>query len=185
VTLIDGSSTFAITTVTFNGSYTFAVPTKSGYTFMGWFDEVENGTQYTDKNGSSISVWSNCGDKILYAQWKQNCSVTLTQNSSKAGTVNGSGDYAYGSSVNVTATTNTGYTFLGWYENGSLVSSNANYTFTVSANKSLEARWEINAYTVSTTKNISAAGSVLGDGTYDYGSSVTVKAITNSGYEFI
>ncbi|WP_420022304.1 InlB B-repeat-containing protein, partial [Bacteroides uniformis] len=42
-----------------------------------------------------------------------------------------------GSSCTVTARANSGYSFDGWYEGSSKVSSSASYTFTVSSNRTL------------------------------------------------
>lgn len=181
VTLMDGETTVTTDSVTFNSTYTLAVPTKSGFAFMGWFDAVENGTQYTDASGVSLSVWSNCGDKILYAQWKRICDVTLTQNILEAGTVSGSGNYLYGTSVTVTATANPEYTFLGWYEDGVKVSADANYTFTVSDDRSLEARWQINHYTVTFVTN---GGSEIAPQTLSYGDNIPNLIPTRAGFTF-
>ncbi len=185
VTLKDGNTTITTSSVTVNRSYTLTVPTKNGYTFMGWFDALENGTQYTDASGKSLSAWLNFGNKTLYAQWKNNCDVTLNQNISAAGSVSGNGNYAFGSSITITATTNEGYTFLGWYQNGSLVSSSESYTVALYESKTFEARWKINTYTVSLNTNIDVGGTVCGGGDYEHGTSVTVTATTNTGYTFL
>lgn len=42
-------------TVTFDKSYFFHVPTREGYTFLGWYDE---GTRLTDEEGGSVYAWS-------------------------------------------------------------------------------------------------------------------------------
>ncbi|WP_420022305.1 InlB B-repeat-containing protein, partial [Bacteroides uniformis] len=46
-----------------------------------------------------------------------------------------------GSSCTVTARANSGYSFDGWYEGSSKVSSSASYTFTVSSNRTLTAKF--------------------------------------------
>ena len=55
------------------------------------------------------------------------------------GTVSGSGTFAGGESVTVTATPNTGYTFKEWRANGSVVSTDAAYTFEATRDIALEA----------------------------------------------
>ena len=72
ITLKDNSSTIGTWSVTLNSPYKLTVPTKTGYTFMGWFDSAENGTQYTDGEGVCLSVWSESGNKTLYARWSLN-----------------------------------------------------------------------------------------------------------------
>jgi hypothetical protein len=56
------------------------------------------------------------------------------------GTVTGGGTFAEGTSHTVTATPNTGHTFVHWTENGKVVSTSESYTFTLpSANVTLVA----------------------------------------------
>ena len=70
-----------------------------------------------------------------------NYNVTTSSNPVAGGTTTGSGTYASGTSVTVTASANSGYTFSNWTENGNVVSSNASYTFTISANRNLVANF--------------------------------------------
>jgi hypothetical protein len=67
--------------------------------------------------------------------------VTLSSNPAAGGTTIGGGAYNLGSSVTVTATPNTGYTFTNWTENGFAVSTNTNYQFTISGNRTLLANF--------------------------------------------
>lgn len=60
----------------------------------------------------------------------------------QGGTVSGAGDYEDGASATVTAAPNAGFRFLEWTENGSQVSTDASYTFTVSSNRKLTAVFE-------------------------------------------
>jgi hypothetical protein len=53
------------------------------------------------------------------------------------GAVTGGGTFAGGTSDTVTATPNSGHTFVHWTENGRVVSTSETYTFTVSANVTL------------------------------------------------
>lgn len=65
--------------------------------------------------------------------------VSVSANPSNGGTVTGGGIYEQGQSCTVRAIANTGYTFQKWTENGNQVSTNANYTFTVTNNRNLVA----------------------------------------------
>ena len=56
----------------------------------------------------------------------------------------GGGTYQQGQSCTVSATVATGYIFNNWTENGSQVSTNANYTFTVTSNRHLVANFTYN-----------------------------------------
>ena len=113
-----------------------------------------------------------------------NYTIAVSANPSSGGTVSGGGTYQQGQSCTVTASANTGYTFLRWTENGSQVSTNADYTFTVSGNRTLVAQFQAQSYTISVSANPSNGGTVNGGGSYNYGQSCTVTASANSGYEF-
>ncbi|PZX17236.1 beta-xylosidase [Breznakibacter xylanolyticus] len=65
--------------------------------------------------------------------------ITLVSNQVVGGTVKGGGVYAIGASCKVTATPAEGYSFAYWMENGTIVSSDAAYTFTVSGARDLTA----------------------------------------------
>lgn len=75
-------------------------------------------------------------------------SSVLYKISAKAGTggtVSGAGTFASGTEVTLTARPNTNYTFEGWYEGGRKIDgAGATYTFTVSKERMLEARFSYN-----------------------------------------
>ena len=75
-------------------------------------------------------------------------SSVLYKISAKAGTggtVSGAGTFASGTEVTLTARPNTNYTFEGWYEGGRKIDgAGATYTFTVSKDRMLEARFSYN-----------------------------------------
>ena len=70
--------------------------------------------------------------------------ISVSANPGDGGMVSGGGTYDQGQSCTVSATANTGYTFANWTENGNVVSTDANYTFTVSSNRSLVANFTAN-----------------------------------------
>lgn len=67
--------------------------------------------------------------------------VGVSANPANGGTVTGGGTYEQGQPCTVLATAATGYIFQKWTENGTQVSTNANYTFTVTSNRSLVAHF--------------------------------------------
>jgi subtilisin family serine protease len=71
--------------------------------------------------------------------------VTCTPNAAVAGTVSGGGSFFYGKPCAVSATANPGFLFSGWAENGAMVSSQANYSFNVTASRDLVAvfQWPV------------------------------------------
>lgn len=67
--------------------------------------------------------------------------IAVSANPSGSGSVTGGGTYEQGQSCTVRATAATGYNFQKWTENGTQVSTNANYTFTVNVNRTLVAHF--------------------------------------------
>ncbi len=57
--------------------------------------------------------------------------ITATAMPSEYGSVTGGGTFAYGEACTLTATPNTGYTFVNWTRNDTVVSTDATYTFHV------------------------------------------------------
>jgi uncharacterized repeat protein (TIGR02543 family) len=112
--------------------------------------------------------------------------LALLANPANGGSLAGGGTFAQGSSVTVTATANSGYTFVGWTENGILQSTAANYSFALGTNVTLTAIFTAIpiSYTVATPVNPANGGTVTGGGTFAAGSSVTVTATPSSGYAF-
>ena len=112
--------------------------------------------------------------------------VTVNTSDANAGSVTGAGQYDAGTNVTVTATTNEGYVFLGFYKGENKVSENKTYSFKLDADVTLTAKYRALAdYTVTVNVNEAAAGSVTGAGTVKEGSSVTLTATTNTGYLFL
>ena len=67
--------------------------------------------------------------------------VTTSSNPAEGGSTTGDGTYNEGSEVTVTATTNTGWQFVDWTENGSQVSSALSYVFTIQSIRVLVANF--------------------------------------------
>ena len=81
------------------------------------------------------------GDEVSFKTSLTTYIVSVSANPSNGGTVTGGGTYEQGQSCMVSATTSTGYNFQEWTENGNQVSTNVNYTFTVTGNRSLVAHF--------------------------------------------
>ena len=98
-------------------SYTLEKPTKTGYTFGGYYTAVNGGgTCYINEAGQGVRnlYAAVAADTILYAKWTEN-KVTVTFNAN-GGTVSPASntvtlDFEYGT---LPTPTKTGYTFGGW-----------------------------------------------------------------------
>ena len=174
-------------TVTGGGTYqqgqscTVHATAATGYTFLRW---TENGTQVSTNANYTFTV---TGNRNLVAQFQQqNYTITVSANPTNGGTVSGGGAYHYGDNCTVHATAATGYTFLRWTENGTQVSTNANYSFTVTGNRTLVAQFQQQTYTITATADPTTGGTVTGGGTYNYGQSCTLTATPVTGsYIFV
>lgn len=109
--------------------------------------------------------------------------VNITKNINAAGTISGGGEVANGDSITITATVNSGYSFLGWYKGDTRISTSLSYTFTPSADITLTAKY-VARYALELNVSPSGSGTVTGSGTYDSGTSVLIEATRNSGYLF-
>ncbi len=185
VTLDPNGGTVAPTklTVAAGQAYgTLPTPTRSGYTFVGWFTAASGGTQVT-----STTIYNVSGNQTLYAHWSQSAyTVTLDPNGgsvapTKFAVVSGQ---AYGS---LPTPTRSGYNFVGWFTaktGGTQVYSSTIYS--LSGNQTLYAHWEQAApttYTVTLNANggsvAPTAITVTAGGTYS-----NLPTPTRSGYTF-
>ena len=91
-------------------SISTTAPTRTGYTFMGWYDNATytSGTQYYTAAGASARTWNKVANTTLYAGWKVN-SYTCTAgqylkagatscSSCEAGRACAGGTYSYNAS---------------------------------------------------------------------------------------
>jgi hypothetical protein len=115
-----------------------------------------------------------------------NITNTITANASPigAGTVGGAGDYPSNTVCTLTASPNAGWGFKNWTQNGTQVSSSAAYNFNVRSNRALVANF-VPAYTVTTDVAPSYGGSATGGGMFNSNSTVTVRAVAASGFQFV
>lgn len=115
--------------------------------------------------------------------------IRLQTSDASGGTVSGKGVYKNGETVTVTAAVNTnaGYEFKGWQENGSVVSTEATYTFNAEKDRTLTALFEVNEdYRVTLQADPQNGGTVTGGGSYEADNrEATVTATANQGYYFI
>jgi hypothetical protein len=75
----------------------------------------------------------------------QNHTISVSANPSEGGTTIGGGTFLHGLQCVLTAVASDGYAFTNWTENGNIVSTQANYTFTVTNNRTLVANFTYTA----------------------------------------
>ena len=91
-----------------------ALPARTGYTFVGFYDYNTGGTQYYTASGASARTWNKdtTSPTTLYAHW------TVNQYTATFKLGNGEADVMktqdYGSTLTAPSPTRTGYIFSGW-----------------------------------------------------------------------
>ena len=172
---------------TFNSGATVAVTAvaNAGYTFTNW---TEGGIAVSTTAAYTFIIAKN---RILVANFTvippTQFTVNLSSNPLIGGTTTGAGSFNSGTSVSVTATPSVGYTFTNWTEGSNIVSSSSNYTFTISANRTLVANFTVippSQFAVNLSSNPPAGGTTTGGGSFNSGASVSVAATPNVGHTF-
>lgn len=175
-------------TVTGSGDYnygqlcTVTASAATGYTFTNW---TENDSVVSTNTSYTFTVNGNRNLVAHFTNVVQNYIITVSADPSNGGNVTGGGTYQQGQSCTVVAAPAANYTFTNWTENGSVVSTNANYTFAVNSNRTLVAHFTTNTYAINVSANPRNGGTVTGGGTFPSGSIHTVTAIPNTGFTFV
>lgn len=188
---------YTLTVVNGSGSGTYNYGTKvtitasaiEGKTFSKWSDGVTTASR-------EVTVTANA---TYTAEYTTNTyTVTYVKGTGIAKISKTSETVSWGANATgCTATVTTGYTFDGWYNGPTRVSTSLTYAPTaVKSNLSLTAKANINSYTVSPsayyrttdgTGNYTAGttgGTVSGGGSVNHGGSITVTASAATGYKF-
>ncbi len=175
-----GTCSTASKTVTYGSTYgTLPTPTRTGYTFSGWYTAASGGTKITADTKVSITA-----AQTLYAQWSAN-SYTVTFNANGGTCSTASKSVTYGSTYGTLPTpTRTGYTFSGWYtaaSGGTKITADTKVSIT--AAQTLYAQWSTNQYTV--TFNANGGSCSTASKSVTYGSTYgTLPTPTRTGYTF-
>ena len=168
---------------------------NTGYTFVNW-----SGALSGDQATKSLTI---NGNKSVTANFSANCYTltrtvspsgtgTVTPNPPKSPSCSANDQYTYGAVVSLTATANTGYTFVNW--SGALSGPQTTKNLTIDGNKSVTANFSANCYTLTRTVSPSGSGTVTpnppkspncsANDQYTYGATVTLTATANGDYVF-
>ena len=178
---IAGGTTTGTGTFNQGSSVTLTAIPNSGYSFLNW---TENGTIVSTSSSYQLTM---AGNKALVANFTLSLVVTLSSSPTIGGTTTGAGSFTSGSSVTLTATPNTGYTFVNWTEGANIVSTEATYTSSLSASRTLVANFVLTAGSTFTLNTIANNGTVVKNPvlvSYASGSTVQLTATPLTGYAF-
>lgn len=154
-----------------------AAPT--GYNFIGWY---EGSNLISSSLQVSITMSAN---RTLVAKYQiKSYVVNAVSDDTTKGIVSPAGQTVeHGKNATVVATPKTAYNFAGWYNGSTKVSSNASYTFAVTANISLTAKFTIKTFTTTTANSTGGTASV-NKSSVEYGGSAIWTATPSTGYNF-
>ena len=177
-----GGTTSGGGTHTCSSSVTVTATPTSCYNFVNW---TEGGSVVSTSPSYTFTASAN---RNLVADFVVISHTINTSSSPLAGgSTTGGGAKTCGSSVTVTATPNSGYSFMNWTEGATVVSTSSRYTFTATSNRNLVANFvSTPTYIITATASLSNAGATSGSGNYTGGQSATVTAtVTDSCYFFV
>ena len=171
-----GSGAASSISVTYDSSYSLPTPRRTGYTFLGWYN---NGAQY---NGG---IWTTDAAVTLTAQWEGN-HYTVNLNANGGSLSASSVGVTYGSSYSLPKPTRTGYDFVGWSTSSYSYSGTfpASGTWNTDSNVTLYAKWEVKRCTIYLDAN---GGSISYGGSTEkvnYGSYYSLPTPRREGYDF-
>ncbi|MBR3163123.1 MAG: InlB B-repeat-containing protein, partial [Clostridia bacterium] len=121
-------------------------PTKTGYTFTGWYEDQALTELYTFSQMPNKNI-------TLYAGWTSNAyTITYKMN---GGTNNKSNPSSYqtGEEKTLLTPTKTGYTFKGWYTDSAFKNKIEKITSNMNKNITVYASWEAIEYQITFNSN--------------------------------
>ena len=174
-----GNGTTSATFTSGGSAITLPTPTKTGYTFAGWFAESTFNTQVSGPQSPTA-------DATLYAKWTAN-TYTLTYNYNGATGGNGTSSATFtsgGSAITLPTPTKAGYTFAGWFAE-STFNTQVSGPQSPTADATLYAKWTANTYTITYSYNGATGGNSTLTSSFTSGSTaITLPTPTRTGYTF-
>ena len=161
---------------------TLTATSNIGYPFINW---TRNGVVVSTERVYSFGVTETCTYVANFSPEPVSYDIVVATNMQEGGTADGAGSYLYGATVTLTATESEGYHFVNWTLGGSVVSTEATYSFEAEAPGTYTANFEPNNYDIVAEANPTEGGTVTGAGVYGHNTTVVLSATANTGYTFI
>ena len=153
---------------------TFTATAEAGYHFLFWGD---GGIA----NPRTVKMTQDVEMRAVFALEGQNA-VNISVGANGNGTVLGGGIYIDGDSATITAKPESeAYKFVAWNDGN----TENPRSFVVNGDSVFTATFETNMFVVKAASSDKKSGTVSGDGTYAYGSTIVLKATPNEGYRFV
>lgn len=146
----EGKISASTTQVEYGAHYKLEVPVYDGYEFQGWYlSEEDDAVCLTDKEGNSLNIWEySDAETQIFAKYLLKVYVEVVCNKDNNASANVNEYYTVGQTVSLVAEIADGYSFEGWYKNGSKVSDVLTYVFSITEDVKLEIRVEAKIYNV-------------------------------------
>ena len=155
-------------------------------------DEYQSICGYSNTNYDPINPSQYSGSRLTVKNQialgfsSLSVAVFATVSPEEAGSVSGEGAYQLGETCTLMATpSSSDYVFLNWTENGEVVTTDAQYSFTVTDNRNLVANFIQVRFEITVMVNPLEGGTVNGAGNYEQGQTCTLTATPNEGYVFV
>lgn len=181
---VAGGTTIGAGSFDAGSSVTVSARVNAGYTFVDW---TENGVRVSTSSNIQFTLNAN---RTFVANFRAipaaQFAVLLSSSPAAGGTTDGEGAYPAGTSVTISSVANTGYTFTNWTDlaSGAVVSASPNYTFALSANRTLVANFLLNTYTLTVNAVNGSVSKAPDQPNYNHGSNVVLTATPAAGYVF-
>ena len=145
------------------------------YSFVCWSDGIVS-------NPRNVVVTGDAHYKAIFLfNGLPQYTITVTANNPELGTVTGSGTYPLGTTIEISATPNSGANFIGWDDG---VTENPR-SIMVTQDLEITAIFEkIETYTITVRAENPLLGTTYGSGSYPLNQVINIGAIPNAGYYF-
>ena len=172
------------------GNYSYGVDANvsatadSGYFFTGWSG---NGAANPSSSTTTVSMTQDRNLTASFDLIPTNQYVLQTfANPIGGGSTTGGGTHDENSPVEINATANAGFWFLGWNASGGTLASPASSSTTITLDQGSDtnATAHFSAMTLAIDLHATTGGSVTGDGNYSMGQSAAITATADTGYTF-
>ena len=165
----------------FGTEITVSAELAEGYDFGGWRKDglvVSTDLTYTFAVEEDVELLA----RFILRTYQ----VSLAITPQGSGVVTGAGTYPHGTTATVSSAIYAGYQFVGWQENGDIVSTNNPYSFEVNQGRSLTAVLEsTDKILVLAVNGLGTTYPPPGNYTHNVNSTVTVTAVANDGWHFL
>lgn len=115
---------------------TVAAFANDGYELAAFYDKKDPST-----NLGASHTFDVLEPRTFKAEFARKYTITVSASPTAGGTVSGGGKFRSGKTCTLTAAANAGYSFDGWYEGSTKLSSSASYSFTVSSNRTITGKF--------------------------------------------